>query len=570
MNGSRRPSASRLHVLLALLIAPMLLACAAQDGGGGAPPTGTTQMCLPGLQSECPCSDGSRGVMVCDAQGAAFGACTCAGGATPVQPVAPTAGSDAQPPSGGSAGADTGGAPGTTDPPVVGPQAADLARDVRIREIAIYQAVKIALMQDGAPVVARNAPVIVGKEGILRVFVETLPGFSPRELRAELSLVSINDAVQPITITQRVNQSSTDAELASTLNFDIPGESVTEDLRYAVALREVGPATATGSVDPGARWPAAEGELIELGPRSAGPLRVMLIPYRYMADGSQRLPAMDDAEIAEYGDFLRVYYPASQIEIEIHEPVDYTRAVGPQTGWNEWLDFHCALRAEEDPDPKVLYYGTIAPTEGWQSYGGGIVGISPVPGPAGNYGRCSVGIGFPGGAGTMAHELGHSLGLPHAPCGTEGGPYPYAEAKIGSWGFGLVSRTLKDPNEFYDLMSYCDPSFISDYNYERLFERIRYLNLQFDLRPEPTVRYARLLQHGDGRIELRGSMELDAAPGGPEDEREVTLLDATGRATGSARAYYFALSEAGAGVWLVPETGAAAARIGGLAAALRR
>jgi hypothetical protein len=84
------------------------------------------------------------------------------------------------------------------------------------------------------------------------------------------------------------------------------------------------------------------------------------------------------------------------------------------------------------------------------------------------------------------------------------------------------------------------------------------------------VRYARLLQHGDGRIELRGRVELDAAPGGPEDEREVTLLDAGGRATGSARAYYFALSEAGGGVWLVPETGAAAASLDGVAVALRK
>src|SRR5688572_32058919 len=47
----------------------------------------TGQACLPGLVSECPCSDGSRGVAVCDDLGIAFGTCTCAGGAQPVQPV---------------------------------------------------------------------------------------------------------------------------------------------------------------------------------------------------------------------------------------------------------------------------------------------------------------------------------------------------------------------------------------------------------------------------------------------------------------------------------------------------
>jgi hypothetical protein len=288
-----------------------------------------------------------------------------------------------------------------------------------------------------------------------------------------------------------------------------------------------------------------------------------------MADGSGRLPAMDDAELTEYRDLLRVYYPASQIEIEVHEPVDYTAMVGPQTGWNEWLEFHCALRSEERPDPKVLYYGTIAPTDGWRSYGGGVAGISPVPNPAGNYGRCSVGLGFPGGAGTMAHELGHSLGLPHAPCGTEGGPFPYPDAKIGSWGYGLVSRMLRDPDEYHDLMSYCDPSFISDFNYERLFERIRYLNLQFDVRQSGPMRYARVLVDGSGRARVRGTVQLDLAPGGAEDERAVTVLDASGRESGSARGYFFPFSEPG-GLWLVPDTGAAAVRIDGRTVQLGR
>ena len=166
----------------------------------------------------------------------------------------------------------------------------------------------------------------------------------------------------------------------------------------------------------------------------------------------------------------------------------------------------------------------------------------------------------------MAHELGHALGLPHAPCGLDNaGPFPYPEAKIGSWGYGFVSKTLKDPEETYDLMSYCDPAFISDYNFEKMFERIRYLNLQFDeLMPAP-IRYARVLVDHSGHASFHGRSVLKRTPGGPEEERPLTVLDAAGRALAGARTgYYFPYSEQGAGLWLVPDDGAAAVEIEGL------
>ena len=165
----------------------------------------------------------------------------------------------------------------------------------------------------------------------------------------------------------------------------------------------------------------------------------------------------------------------------------------------------------------------------------------------------------------MAHELGHSLGLPHAPCGTSGGPYPYPEAKIGVWGYSLSARMLRDPDEYYDLMSYCDPSFISDYNFEQLFERIRYLNLQFESSPSRGARYTRVLVDRSGARALRGTIELDAAPGGHEEQRAGDGCSiAAGRDSATVPAYYFPFSEAAVRHVADPEHGAAAARIGGV------
>jgi hypothetical protein len=519
--------------------------------------------CVPGIQLTCQCADGSVGVTVCDEATRSLGTCGCG------QDAAPGAASEAVRAQGESA-------------PVTRPE---LARGIRIAELSIYQTVKVPLMRDGVTVLERNAPVIAGKEALLRVFVELLPGFQPRELSAKLELTSSAEPAKPLEVMQHIESNSSDAELTSSFNFVIPASSISATTRYAVSLWQSGagpervidpandppidPAIEPAGelpIDPLARWPATDGELDTLRPRDAGPLRIMFVPYRYTADGSDRLPEMDGATIARYKATLHGIYPASQIEFQMHDPVDYPGMIGPTTGWSEWLEFHCAMREREAPDPKVLYYGTVAPTEDFASYGGGIAGISPLPSAASNYGRCSVGLGFPDFESTMIHEIGHALGLEHAPCGTSGGPFPYDEARIGSWGLALPSKTLIEPSEYYDVMSYCDPVYISDYNYQRLFERIRYLNLQFDVAaafPEPGAagRYRRVLVDG-GRARFRGSIDLVRAPADPDEARPITLLDENGRTLGQVPAYFFPFSEPDSGVWLIPaRDGATTARI---------
>ncbi len=70
---------------------------------------------------------------------------------------------------------------------------------------------------------------------------------------------------------------------------------------------------------------------------------------------------------------------------------------------------------------------------------------------------------------TIAHELGHSMSLYHAPCGVSSvvdRGYPYANAAIGSW--GIDSRSGNDilvPLTQSDMMSYCVPAWISEYNF---------------------------------------------------------------------------------------------------------
>ncbi len=106
--------------------------------------------------------------------------------------------------------------------------------------------------------------------------------------------------------------------------------------------------------------------------------------------------------------------------------------------------------------------------------------------PIGNAGGCggggSVGAGFINNGQTMAHELGHILGLDHAPCGLVAGdmgdpnypayePYDTAnnkQASIGEYGLDPANGTLYPPNTTRDFMSYCTPRWISPYHYRKL------------------------------------------------------------------------------------------------------
>ena len=76
---------------------------------------------------------------------------------------------------------------------------------------------------------------------------------------------------------------------------------------------------------------------------------------------------------------------------------------------------------------------------------------------------------------TVAHELGHTRSLRHAPAGTTDALDPdYPEygsfdfGSIGQHGFNTATGSILAPETFLDVMSYANPQWISPYTYRRL------------------------------------------------------------------------------------------------------
>jgi hypothetical protein len=276
----------------------------------------------------------------------------------------------------------------------------------------------------------------------------------------------------------RITGASADDAPASTLNFDLPGQELRRDGSYTAEIIE--PAACAG-LGAATRFPAT-GEA-PLRAIATGPLRIRVIPLRYQADGSDRLPDTSAPQLERARALLTAMFPVSAVELDVRAPHPTTVAVTADTGWSTLLQVVRDLRAADRPPPDLFYFGLVAPAASIEAYCGPscIAGISYRPSGSKIDGRVSVGLGFtgPSAAEGMAHELGHALGRRHAPCGGVKDAdldYPHAEGDIGVWGFDERLPRLLLPPASKDIMGYCGPRWVSDYTFGALAARLAEVN----------------------------------------------------------------------------------------------
>jgi hypothetical protein len=440
------------------------------------------------------------------------------------------------------------------------PSNAPLASGLTVTGVTVNQGVEVNVVKNGAPA-TKNAPIIAGRPGLVRVFVNPSSAFS-HALTGELTITT-GGTPKTFTASLKPTTASTDANMGSTFNFTIvDGTEFGTDTTFLVQIKDP---QGSGSGDTTAQYPNS-GTATALGVKNAGSVKINLFPIKFSSGGGT--PATGAIDVNAYQKIIMSLYPAATVTINVQSTLTYTGAIPDaydQSGaWEYLLSFMQKKRAA-DPTPDVYYYGAFAPTSSFASFcsSGCVAGLSGIPSGPTNYSqKASIGLAYGGDATdqqatgqTMAHEVGHGHGREHSPtsqsvqyCSTPSGVdpgYPYSYGGIGVWGWDIINLKAIDPTQYYDVMGYCEMDWISDYTYSALYSWVAADN-GFDMMQSAPVTYRQIFVKADGSIEVGDAFPVYGPMAG---EQHTVTFDDGHTATG----FYFPYDHVGGGYVLVPE-----------------
>ena len=370
-----------------------------------------------------------------------------------------------------------------------------------------------------------SVPLIAGRAALLRLFLigDRPSFFRPRPL-ATFHLDG------EVIHTQRLNppEDLLPVEIEEgrgdrSFNGEVPGWVLQPGVEYAVELDPDGVVPALPGSD---RRIPAEG-LLTLDVREVPPLDLKIVPVLRGEDDFAVLRWVD--RISPGGQsmtFIRSILPVAELELTIRDPYRTSADLTTDRGWLELLREIDLLRLIEGG--RGYYYGAVAVPAGSPWGGLGYIGRPT------SVGNIDLDI--------FAHELGHNMGLRHAPCGGANAPdpnFPYADGSIGAFGYETRDgvRRIVSPKEYRDLMTYCEPSWISDYHFMKAlaFRRARDPLRPTDASPHTTDAAQRVLilwgSVGGEELLIEPAFVVEAPPRPPRGEGPYRIegLDVAGR-----------------------------------------
>ncbi len=303
-------------------------------------------------------------------------------------------------------------------------------------------------------------PLIQGRPGLLRIWVTSSESNAP----APAARIRI---FQGGSLVEEVLHPAPSATAPTTLGFEaitpsynvpLPGAWIGPELRVEV---DVDPDYEVGVVTRETGY-FAQPENQESFPLVSLPtFRIRFLPLKDSVSGVQGVITEDllDAFMAQ----TRRMLPLGHDEPSLGEPF----VVGLFDSDGRVRSVLSAMRAAWlVSDLRDHYFHGIFPTNVPRNFSG----IAYRPSNPLNPAPIAMTIDrLPGASGVVAHELGHNLSIRHAPCGNPAGVdpnYPYPNARLGHPGYDYVDQRMMAPNLFFDLMSYCQPWWISDYNFQ--------------------------------------------------------------------------------------------------------
>jgi hypothetical protein len=377
--------------------------------------------------------------------------------------------------------------------------------DLTVRHIEVTQATQTA---------ANNIPLAAGRPTLARVYAVIADAATADGIFLELSATRNGQYIGAVRQGPGIVWADpVRGRYETTFNVRLPAAWLAEEI---VLRAQIDPDNAFPEIDEGNNRYTTT-----LTFRAAPPLRVKWVPIDYtdLPTGVHYPGRWDVQEL----DFARRVFPVDEIEVSVRAPLAFSGDLRTHEGWSALLVQVSELRFADNAAPDEVYYGLI-----------------PI-GPADNIPVIYAGLGFVGYRAaiglvgqpeTTAHEIGHNLGLLHAPCGNPAAvdlAYPYIDAQIGEYGVDVVGGRLLSATTYRDLMSYCGPRWISDYHYRKVWQ-----NQQTAARLQPASPAAglwvRVRFDAEGAAQVLPVYALQAPLTPPVDDGAYTveLLDGEG------------------------------------------
>ncbi|NJK31210.1 MAG: hypothetical protein HC927_01675 [Deltaproteobacteria bacterium] len=362
------------------------------------------------------------------------------------------------------------------------------ALGIDIIEVEANQGTAVAIGKDGEWVGAegRNAYMIRDRDTLIRVNHTVAEGWIPRELVGVLHIYGPDGVeLEPRTRRFMVEADSDPRDLNSQFYFQVLGHEALPGTKYKLELFEGSLEPETGSLAAGINVTPPEPELIgyETTPLE---MKVMLVPIEYTYPDPPTLVEFNEADLQLVEDDLLQTNPLQKVTLLIHEPYTYSNHI---TNLGQLLSPMAVLRQNEAAEPNVYYHALVdvrSPSVNM------VAGIAQLPGDSKNAAsqRVAATVWFkanpdalPGGSsGTIVHEIGHNQGLSHIYCPNAATPaagpdpsYPHEAGKIGVYGFGIRNFRLYTPTGAHDYMTYCGNAWVSDWTWNKTYQRIETL-----------------------------------------------------------------------------------------------
>ena len=304
-----------------------------------------------------------------------------------------------------------------------------------------------------------SIPLVAGKPGLLRVAVlaneANLESATVRvRLASGAALLLDTTLARPV---PGVPRSHLEDDLSATWNLFVHGDLLRPGVTLAVEVD--GDDRIAELNEANNRHPASGATALDV--RTVPPLAMRIVPITHAASGLTGDPSSALASL----DFVRRLYPIGELTAAVHAPI-VTSAPALQSddrngAWSQILSELAALRVAESASE--TYFGVLR-----TPYANGVAGLATIGEP--------VALGWDGrGRPTesiVAHELGHTWGRLHSPCGRPAevdANFPNASGATGALGVDVVEGSLHLPTS-PDIMGYCNAPWIGDYTYEGVLD----------------------------------------------------------------------------------------------------